>query len=158
MVEISRRLKTVLLYLVILGALILIATLLKSQTVPYWFQVSNGDTTCQAQTAATSPFRFDWLCKNGGGTLAGAYTANATTPPSDVLTIGLNGPENAAGTAGGAGVLCLIAVNMTANAYTVGSFGSLAAGSVAWQCNGQAVGSLSITPAASLIIKKKRNQ
>jgi hypothetical protein len=154
MAKIAERFKIVWLYLVIIGALILIATLLKAQTVPYWFQVSNGDTTCQAQTAATSPFRFDWLCKNSRGTLAGAYTANATTAPSDVIIIGLNGPENAAGTAGGAGVSCMIAVNMTANAYTVGSFGSLAAGSVAWQCNGQAVGSLSITPPASLIIKK----
>jgi hypothetical protein len=149
------RFKVVLLYLAIIVALLFLAVALsKGQSAPYWFQVSNGDTTCQAQTAATSPFRFDWLCKNGRGTLAGAYTANATTSPSDVIIIGLNGPENAAGTAGGAGVSCMIAVNMTANAYTVGSFGSLAAGSVAWQCNGQAVGSLSITPPASLIIKK----
>lgn len=125
-----------------------------AQASPYWFQVSNGDTTCQAQTASTSPFRFDWLCKNSRGVLAGAYTPNAANTASDVMTFGLQGPGAQQGPEG-VGVLCMIAVNMTDTPILVGSFGSVGASSVAWQCNGQSVGSIPVPPTPALKGTKK---
>jgi hypothetical protein len=127
----------------------------EAQATPYWFQVGNGDTTCQAQTASTSPFRFDWLCKNSRGQLAGAYTPNPANTASDVMTFGLQGPGAQQGPEG-VGVLCLIAVNMTGTPILVGSFGSVGASSVAWQCNGQSVGSLPVPTAAPALKGAKK--
>jgi hypothetical protein len=112
-----------------------------------WFQFNNGDTTCRASTVQSSPFRFTFLCENARGATGGSYTAVGSTT-ADVIQFGLSGttPENTAS--------CLIAVNTTAVAVVIGSFGSVAANSVAWQCAQGVSGS---TPTGgSLSLKGKK--
>lgn len=127
-------------FLVILLIFILsvcIWTDLHAQSPPaYWFSLTNGDTVCRAYNVSTSPLKFSYYCGNPRGATAGSYTAATANTALDVVEIGLAGPPG--------GNTCLFAVNATATAATLGSFGPnpVPSGTISWQCssNGQAAG------------------
>lgn len=129
--------KIVLLWaLVVLAGVLIVMLPASGQTTPYWFSVTNGDTTCRAFTVQPSPFRFSYLCENPRGAVGGSYTAVGNTT-MDSITVGLSPTSSGGG-------LCQFVVNTTAVNASIGSFGTVLANSVAWQCNTQAVGSTPI--------------
>lgn len=115
-------------------ALVLLCLVLGGQT--QWVVSTVGDTHCSATPISSSPLKFNFYCSNPRGVASGSYTASLNNLTTDTLTVGLSSQT------GLGGVSCMFAVNATANPVTMGSFGSVGAGSVSWQCadTGQQVG------------------
>jgi hypothetical protein len=111
--------------LFIVLACLLAFTTLHGQTV-YWFNASNGDTACRANTLTAPTLSFQYHCQNPRGSTTGSYTAIGNTT-TDTLTFGIN-------TVSGGGTLCTIAINTTPAAVGFGSFGMVPSGAVTWQC------------------------
>lgn len=109
-----------------------------AQTINYWFQTTNGDTTCRMYTVQVSPFRFSYLCENARGATAGSYTAVGATT-TDVFTLGLAGA-----TPGASQSVCMVAINTTGVAVPIGSFGNVPAQSASFQCGASVTGTVPI--------------
>ena len=108
------------------------------------FSATSGDTSCKFHTNAPTPTTIDFVCSNPRGSFGGYYApANTAT---DVITTGL-----AAGVGNTGNEVCMFAVNLTASAVTIGSFGSVPAGAVVFQCaGGSASPAISLSPTVGL--------
>jgi hypothetical protein len=124
-----------------------------AQAPANWFSITNGDTTCHAHLVSTTGYPFYFVCSNPRGAFEGTYTPVSANTATDVITFGLS-----AGVGDTGNNICMVAINVTTNPVTIGSFGSIPAQSVGFQCAGSAagVGQISIAPIASLKGVKKK--
>jgi hypothetical protein len=99
----------------------------------FLYSAGSGDTTCKFHTNTPTPTTVDFTCTNPRGTFGGYYTPTTTNTATDVMTIGMAGGVGNTGNE-----VCMMAVNMTGAAVTIGSFNSVPAGSVVFQCAGGA--------------------
>lgn len=135
-----------------LAFLILAALPAFGQAPANWFNVTNGDTNCHARLLTAGSESVFYSCSNPRGTLSGTYVPAGSLTATDVITVGLSAGQGNTGNN-----VCMIAINVTANPITIGSFGSIPASSVGFQCAGSAgeTGTVSIAPLASLKKGKK---
>jgi hypothetical protein len=134
-----------------LALLILAAVSAFGQAPANWFNVTNGDTNCHARLLTTGSTSIFFSCSNPRGSLSGTYVPAAAMTATDVITVGLS-----AGLGNTGNNICMIAINVTANPVTIGSFGSIPAQSVGFQCAGSAgeTGTVSIAPLTPSARKK----
>ena len=135
-----------------LACLLLLVAPTIAQTPAAWFTVADGDTNCHAHLVTTASNAIYVVCYNPRGGFTGTFTPNTANITTDVLTFGLSAGVNNTG-----GDLCMIAINTTAAAVTIGSFGSVPPQSVGFQCAGSSgtSGQAAIAPITSLKPKGK---
>lgn len=114
-----------------------------AQTPANWFNITNGDTNCHAHLLSPTGYAFYFVCSNPRGGFEGTYTPATANTATDVITFGIS-----AGAGNTGNNVCLLAINVTANPVTIGSFGTLPAQFVAFQCDGSAggIGTAPLTP------------
>jgi hypothetical protein len=137
----------------VLFAFAVAAIALHAQTPANWFNITNGDTICHAHLVNTTGYAFYFVCSNPRGGFEGTYTPASANTATDVITFGISAGQGDTGNN-----VCMIAINVTANPVTIGSFGTIPGQSVGFQCAGSAGGSgqASIAPIASLKGVKKK--
>ena len=118
----------------------------------FLYSAGSGDTTCKFHTNAPTPTTVDFTCTNPRGSFGGYYAPAAANTATDVITIGM-----AAGVGNTGNEVCMMAVNMTGAAVTIGSFNSVPAGSVVFQCAGGAASAVIplVAPASTPLQTKK---
>lgn len=135
----------------LLALTLFLGTACSQQTQTQLYSAGSGDTTCKFHTNVATPTIIDFTCTNPRGAFGGYYAPVAANTATDVITIGL-----AAGVGNTGNEVCMLAVNMTANATAMGSFGSVPPGSVVFQCAGGAASPpiAILPPAPSTNLKK----
>ena len=111
------------------------------------FSANSGDTTCKFHTNAPTPTTIDFTCSNARGSFGGYYAPAAANTATDVITAGL-----AAGVGNTGSVVCMLALNLTANPVTIGSFGVVPSTSVIFQCAGSSASlPVSLSPPVAFV-------